>query len=147
MSQSEAHKILVEMVAAAIERRHRGFATTVDLQLSPGDELPLLIDGFRPDVYARNNQMGSIIIAEAKTDNDIDNRHTYEQITSFIKYLERQKKGNLILAVTGIGADRAKTLLRFMHRELCVERTMIEVFDCCDFWQFDPSSGVKWHLI
>ena len=52
------------------------------------------------------------------------------------------KKSNLILAVTGIGADRAKTLLRFMHRELCVERTMIEVFDCCDFWQTSTQAAV-----
>ena len=147
MSQSEAHRTLVETVAVAIVKRHRGIVTTVDLQLSPGDELPPLIDGFRPDVYAKNSQIGLIVIAEAKTDNDIDNRHTHGQITSFINYLERQKKGSFILAVTGIGADRAKTLLRFTRRELGVESTMIEVFDCCDFWRLDPSSGVKWHLI
>ena len=94
MSQSEAHRTLVETVAAAIEKRHRGIVTTVDLQLSPGDELPPLIDGFRSDVYARNNQMGLIIIGEAKTDNDIDNRtHVHDQITSFINYLERLKEG------------------------------------------------------
>ena len=92
MSQSEAHKTLVEMVAEAVEKRYPGIVINVDLQQSPGDELPLLIGGFRPDLYAKNNQKGLIIIAEAKTDNDIDNRHTYEQITSFIKYLERHKK-------------------------------------------------------
>ncbi len=147
MSQSEAHRTLVEMVTTAIEKRHQGIVAIADLQLSPGDELPPLIDGFRSDVYARNNQMGLIIIGEAKTDNDIDNRHTYDQITSFINYLERQKKGNLILAVTGISADRAKTLLRFIRRELGVEKTIMEVFDCCDFWRLDPSGGIKWHLI
>ena len=147
MSQSELHKSLVETVTAAIKKRHQGIVTTVDLQMQPGDELPPIIDGFRPDVYARNSQTGLIIIAEAKTDNDILNEHTYQQVTSFINYLERQKKAKLILAVTGIGANSAKTLLRFICRELNVKSTVIEVFDCCDFWLIDPNGWVKWHLI
>ncbi len=146
MSQSEEHKTLVEMVAAAIEKRHPGTALSVDLQQAPGDELPPLIGGFRPDVYARNSRTGLVVIAEAKTDNDIDNRHTYAQIMSFINYLERQEKGSFILAATGVGADRAKTLLRFVCMELSVKSIMVEVFDCCDFWLLDLHSGVKWHL-
>ena len=146
MSQSEEHKTLVEMVAAAIEKRHPGTALNVDLQQAPGDELPPLIDGFRPDVYARNSHTGLVVIAEAKTDNDIDRNHTYDQITSFIEYLERLKIGNFILAVAGTGADRAKTLLRFLCKELNVRNTMIEVFDCHDFWLLDLYGGVKWHL-
>lgn len=146
MSQSEEHKFLIEKVAAMVDKRFPGLMLTVDLQHSPGDELPPLIGGFRPDVYGRNNQMGVTLIAEAKTDNDIDNRHTHRQVISFISYLERQNKGCFILAVTGIGANRAKTLLRFACKELNVKNITIEVFDCCDFWQLDLQSGVKWHL-
>lgn len=146
MSQSEEHKFLVEKVAEMVDKRFPGIMLKVDLQHSPGDELPPLVEGFRPDVYGRNNQMGVTLIAEAKTDNDIDNKHTHRQVMSFISYLERQNKGYFILAVTGIGANRAKTLLRFACKELNVKNTTIEVFDCCDFWQLDLHGGVKWHL-
>ena len=147
MSQSEAHRYLVKRVAEEITKLHPGTVITVDLQSSPGCDLPPIIDGFRPDVYARNNQTGLIIIAEAKTDRDIDEKHTYEQTSSFVNYLERRGKGRFILSVTGTGANRAKTLLRFMSKELRLKNTVIEVFDCCDFWLFDLNGGVRWHLI
>ena len=148
MSQSEEHKSLVEKVAKRVDKRFPGIMLTVDLQHSPGDELPRLIGGFRPDVYGRNNQMGITLIAEAKTDNDIDNKHTHGQVISFVNDLEEgQNKGYFILAVTGVRANRAKTLLRFACKELNVKNTTIEVFDCCDFWQLDLSGGIKWHLI
>ena len=147
MSQSELHKYLVETAASAIKKRHQGIITTVDLQLQPGDELPPIIHGFRPDLYARDSKAKLIIIAEAKTDNDVVKEHTYQQVTSFISYLERHEKGKFILAVTGIAADSAKTLLRFVCRELNVKSTDIEVFDCCDFWFIEPNGWVEWHLI
>lgn len=137
---------MVEKVAEMVDKRFPGIMLKVDLQQFPGDELPPLIEGFRPDIYGKNNQMGVTLIAEAKTDNDIDNKHTHRQVMSFINYLERQNKGCFILAVTGVGANRAKTLLRFACKELNVKNITIEVFDCCDFWQLDLHGGVKWHL-
>ena len=147
MSQSDAHRVLIKAVAAAVEKRYPSITLYLDLQLFPGDELPPLIDGFRPDVYARDNQTELIVIAEAKTDKDIDRQHTYDQMISFMRYLERHQRGSLILAVTGVGANRAKTMLRFICKELNVKNTTIEVFDSCDFWQFDVDGGIKWHLI
>ena len=82
---------------------------------SPGDEVPPLIGGFRPDVYGRKTSASSIVIAEAKTDGDLDNKHTHNQIKSFIDYLERRENSFFVLSVTGYGANRAKTLLRFMQ--------------------------------
>ena len=146
MSQSEQHKKLVELTADKLKNRYSEIVIVVDLQSVPGDEVPPLIEGFRPDIYAHNKQSKLVVIGEAKTDNDIDTKHTYVQVRSFLNHLECRLNGNFVLAVTGIGSDRAKTFLRFIHKELNLQKTSIEVFDCCDFWRLDSHNGIKWHL-
>ncbi len=108
--------------------------------------MPPKIDRFRPDVYATQKLGYPIVIAEAKTDGDIDNRHTHDQVVAFIKYLNRNETNLFIMAVTGYRADRAKTFLRFIRKELQVVSTEIEVFDGCDFWRLDSSEGINWRL-
>lgn len=44
---------------------------------------PRVIGGYYPDVYHKNSR--SIIIGEAKTDNDIETTHTEEQINCYIE--------------------------------------------------------------
>ena len=146
MSQSDAHSDLVQSIVEKLAQRYPGINLNADLQQFPGDELPPLIDSYRPDVYGWQGDEGLLVIAEAKTDHDIDNPHTRAQLTSFISYLEKQKQGCFILVVTGVGATRAKTLLRFMRVELQVKNTNLEVFDTCDLWSLDPESGVQWLL-
>ena len=147
MSQSETHANLIREVATAIGRHCSDVSITTDLQQKPGDNVPPLVNGFRPDVYARLEQTGLIIIAEAKTDKDIDNQHTLNQTRSFINYLNDKKSGLFILSVTGHASDHAKTMLYFVQRELPNVSAEIEVFDGCDFWRLDSREGVNWHLI
>ena len=148
MSQSEKHANLIREVAAAIGRRYPSVSITTDLQQNPGDEVPSIINGFKPDVYARWEKTGLIIIAEAKTTNkDIDNQHTLNQVTSFLNYLNNKKSGLFILSVTGCMANHAKTMLRFVLKELPSVSSEIEVFDGCDFWQLDSKEGISWRLI
>lgn len=146
MSQSDAHRDLVQSIVEKLAQRYPGINLDADLQQFPGDELPPLIDGYRPDVYARQDHKGLLVIAEAKTDNDVDNPHTRAQLTSFISYLEKQKQGCFVIVVTGVGATRAKTLLRFMRMELQVKNTKLKVFDTCDLWLLDSQGGVQWLL-
>lgn len=109
--------------------------------------MPPVIDGFRPDVYAGRLEKGFIVIAEAKTDNDIDNKHARDQVASFINHLNHKKKGLFVLAVNGHKADLAKTMLRFVRMEIGVVRAEIEVFDGCDFWRLCSEGGTSWDLI
>lgn len=147
MSQSDIHRNLVIRVAEALAVRYPGVSFTTDLQQIPGDAVPPVIGGFRPDVYAcRRTSAGPVVIAEAKTDRDLDNKHTYNQVASFIAYLEQIGNGLFVLSVTGYGADHAKTLLRFIRQDVRVTYTGIAVFDSCDFWFIDPDGGRKWHL-
>ena len=146
MSQSEQHRNLVIQVVNALEARCPLMSFIADLQQKPGVEVPPVVNGFRPDVYARKKSDSSVLIAEAKTYNDLKNKHTDNQIESFINYLEQRKNGFFILSVTGYGANRAKTLLRFIRQATHVTGTAIAVFDSCDFWLLDSNDGVSWHL-
>lgn len=137
---------MVIEVVKALEARCPLMSIIVDVQHKPGEEVPPLIYGFRPDVYARKDTDNSLVIAEAKTDNDLKNKHTDNQIESFINYLERRKDGVFVLSVTGCGANRAKTLLRFVRQGMHITSTTIALFDGCDFWLLDSSDGVTWHL-
>lgn len=146
MSQSEAHVNLVRETADALRSRYPNISMLVDLQQNPGDEVPPKIGRFKPDIYAMEKQKNSIIIAEAKTDRDIDNKHTRAQATSFIRYLEHGEDGLFILSVTGLGANCAKTVLHFIWKELRVINTEVAIFDGCDFWRLDSREGTNWRL-
>lgn len=129
-----------------LEHLHPRISITADVQQAPGDAVPPMIDGFRPDVYATLPTTPLIIIAEAKTDRDIDTSHTHSQLSAFVNYLEQKRAGSLILSVTGCGAGRAKTLLRFLYQSTGAKHTSLSVFDSCDLWSLDSNSGVTWHL-
>ncbi|MCY4132712.1 MAG: hypothetical protein OXF39_08760 [Nitrospira sp.] len=146
MSQSDEHRDLVLQVVEALENRYPLMTFIADVQKEPGDEVPPLIDGFRPDVYASKEPSSSTIIAEAKTARKIFSKHTNNQILAFVNYLERRKNGFFVLSVTGCGADSARTLLRFIRQGTHVKRTTLAVFDGCDFWLLDSSDGATWHL-
>ena len=148
MSQSDAHRDLVLRVASELESRYPQFSVTTDIQQNPGDPTPPLINGFRPDVYATTKKdLVSVIIAEAKTDGDLDNWHTEDQLSTFINHLEQKGNGSFILSVTGYKSDHAKTLLRFIRQANQVTDTALIVFDSHDFWKLDLNSGLLWHLI
>lgn len=146
MSQSETHKRLVLEVAKALESRYPRLSIITDVQKSPGDPIPPLIDGYRPDLYATISVENWTIIAEAKTDNDLEKTHTYDQIETFVSYLERKGIGLFVLSVTGCRADFAKTLMRFTRRRVHANTTNIAIFDGCDFWQLDPIGYTTWRL-
>ena len=137
------HRLLVAQAAKAIEGRHPGLSMVTDPRLRTGDPLPCLIGGHRPDIYGCTS--GFVAIAEAKTDNDIDNAHTYSQLSAFIGYLENTPSALFVFAVTGPRADQAKTVLRFLESS---RRSLIPVavYDECDFWFLDRGGAMTWRL-
>lgn len=148
MSQSEAHLELVRQVAVQIERRYPGASIVADIQHNPGDPIPPMIGGFRPDVYATlQNSSPFIIIAEAKTDADLYVSHTNQQVSAFIDHIEHGCGGMFILATFGQSADHAKTILRFTWQASRISNATLVVFDSCDFWKLDSQTGIVWHLI
>lgn len=148
MSQSDVHRQLVIDTARAIQQRHRAMHVTTDLLDVPGDAVPPLIGGYRPDIIARcTGACHQLVIAEAKTKGDIKNQHTQNQIDAFINHLDALTTGTgcFILAVNG-NVARAKTVLRLNYRKRASSRLYIKLFDGLDFWNLDPLGDRLWHL-
>lgn len=121
----------------------------MDLIDTPGDPMPPCIGGHRPDIIARcTDSSFQFFIVEAKTDGDIDNRHTRDQIGAFVDYLDSIKSGTgtFVLAVNGHVAGSARTVLRFSCRQRVSSRLQIELYDGLDFWALGPLGGPLWRL-
>ena len=149
MPESDEHRELVHGALKAIRQRFPEMELISDLQTTPGASVPSLINGFRPDLYGHDRSGTSPfvrLVAEAKTDSDLDNNHTDKQLSAFINYLERKGQGLFILSVSGSGAGHAKTVLRFKHLAEGVANTQLAIFDSLDFWYFERS-GYRWRLI
>lgn len=140
MSESEEHRSLVFGVRNALRELYPRSTPVIDILRFPGDRVPPKIGGFRPDLFISDEEV--TVIAEAKTDNDIDRMHTYGQVMSFIGYLEKScsKDRLFVLAVTGRRADFARTILRFVRQEIKPWRTQVAVFDEYDLWLLDRNS-------
>lgn len=149
MSQSNAHRLLIVATAQAIQQRHPTMHVTMDLLDAPGDAVPPLIGGHRPDIIARcGTACLQLVIAEAKTEGDINNRHTWSQIDAFVGHLEAMTAGTgtFILAVNGHVAASARTVLRFACRQRVSSRLHIKLFDGLDFWILGPPGAPLWRL-
>lgn len=137
------------MTARAIQRRDPGLRVTTDVSAVPGDPVPPQIGGYRPDIIARCLiQPISLVIAEAKTDGDVDNQHTRHQIEAFVSHLAAmpQGEGTFVLGVSGRVADNARTVLRFACRDRVSHRLRVSLFDGLDFWTLGPPGAPSWRL-
>lgn len=96
--ESEAHKEYVLNAIDYIKRTFHVDDSMIASDLGVAQKLPPKdIDGFRADVYVNTPDL--IIIAEAKTDNDIVNNHTNAQLISYIKeVLAYNKERHIILS-------------------------------------------------
>ena len=149
MSHSDAHRDLVLATAHAIRHRHPNVLIQTDLQESPGDPVPPLIGGYRPDIIGRwVPACPDLFIVEAKTDSDMDRQHTLDQIDAFVGHLctLRRGVGTFILTVDGRIADHARTLLQFACGRHVSSRLSVQLFDGLDFWDLDPLGVPQWRL-
>ena len=146
MSQSDSHKMLIIDIVNSLEIRFPARSFIVDLQICPGDRRPPLINGYIPDVYAYVEQPSdTILIAEAKTDGDLENQHTINQLKAFLDYLELRKNGHFALSVSAFKANRAKVFLNFLRLDMKLRHTCISVYDSFDFWDLNMREN-KWVL-
>ena len=146
MSESSEHRVLVELMACNLQERYPNAVIETDLQISPGDPVPQIINSHRPDIYAYDKAEKICVIGEAKVAG-LTSPHTQAQITSFVHHLEEMRSGIFILGAFGAKSNEAKTLLRFTRRRLELVNTRLQVFDGCDYWTLDNQGGKLWHLI
>ena len=147
MSESNEHRNLVLTMADALQQRYPGLQIETDIQERPGDPVPQIIDGYRPDIYAYHKIENLSIICEAKTLGDLINNHTISQVKAFTRHLATKIRGQFLLGVYGQGADEAKTLLQQMYIWHPVDNCQLYVFDSLDYWELNVTGGVSWRLI
>ena len=88
MPESEEHSSLVVMLRSYIAHRfcegERARVFTDSISSESGMRPPS-IGGYVPDAYVDLNELGGVVIGEAKSLKDLENSHTEAQVTAFLK--------------------------------------------------------------
>lgn len=72
---------------------------------------PKVIDGFRADIYVLTPEV--IIIGEAKTDDDISNRHTTAQLAAYIKEVKTfHQERHIVMSCSWISYAKMRNFIR-----------------------------------
>ena len=121
MSESKEHSNLVGILHCYIAERFcagdRGQVLTDSDDIDSFDRPPY-IAGFIPDAYLRLEDLGRVIIGEAKSFRDLENAHTEAQIIAFLRRCGMVKGSLFILAVPWPLERLARVLLtNFQGRE------------------------------
>jgi len=145
MSESIYHWDLVKALSSDISC-DAGWSKSpivyVDIQDCLSGEPPRHIGSNRPDVHARDVSTGRTVIGEAKTTNDIDNKHTCDQFASYFKYLYTQPEGELWIGVPWMSVGTAIRISKLMRRQtqannipICVIGYMLCKTTIRKFWR------------
>ena len=114
MPESEEHSSLVFVLHSYIANRFcQGQAARVftDTMGSEPGTRPPSIAGYVPDAYVSLNELGRIVIGEAKSLKDLENSHTEAQVTAFLRRCGMAEGSAFILAVPWPVERLARALL------------------------------------
>lgn len=111
--ESQAHKEYVQNAIDYIKRKFDLSNSQIAADLGDANMLPpKTVDGFRADIYVNTSQY--IIIGEAKTDNDVNNNHTFAQFASYVKEAKSFDKERHIIMSGSLAAR--PTIRNFIKR-------------------------------
>ncbi|MDP1664243.1 MAG: hypothetical protein Q8L79_03875 [Methylobacter sp.] len=130
MSESDHHRRLVQALAREISADAIWCNPPIvycDIQNGIALDVPPIIGNNRPDVFARDLATAALIIGEAKTANDIDNQHTFDQLASFFDYLRSQQQGELWMGVPWLNAGTAIRVCAHMRKKTAAQHVPIRV--------------------
>ena len=112
--ESEEHADLVAMLRSYIADRFcegQGHRVITDSTSSDSRTRPPSIAGYVPDAYVLLNELGRVVIGEAKSLRDLENSHTGAQVTAFLRRCGIAEGSALILAVPWPVERLARALL------------------------------------
>lgn len=144
MSESREHQELIINISNYVKNKFSNYHISIDIQNYIGDDVPILINNHKPDLYANSLDKNHCIIGEAKTSFDLNSRRSEKQIMAFLHYLRPKQNSDFMLSVPYCSGDRAKTMLYFLSVQLQINTTNFLICDECDWWKL---TGKSWHLI
>lgn len=120
LAESIKHTALVQIIISYIGREHAqltALGVINDLSSPLRAEKPNRVDGFVPDVYAFDAPLTTVIIGEAKTQDDLETERSRKQLTAYLSHLGHQETGILILAVPWHLKRRANAIVEALRTE------------------------------
>ena len=117
MSESVEHRILVEELSGWVLREllenDRGYLRVDNESYRNSEYSKLIVNGFRPDVFAFVNRSNLLVIGEAKTALDIDREHSVMQYRSYYDTcILNSGESYIVFAVPFACAPRLRNVLR-----------------------------------
>ncbi len=87
---------------------------------------PPHVGGYLPDLYAKLNDSDGIVLGEAKTHWDIQNRHCRDQWTAFMRECSKEEKSIFVIEVPWDMVPTAKTVVRSINCEEDLRQVSVE---------------------
>ena len=130
MAESKIHmdyvKRIVQYITEHVSLSNNDYIG-IDLPESPLKPIQIIVD-VRPDVYYKNKSI--IIIGEAKTENDINNRHTEKQINLYFDELSLAKgERHLIFCTSFYSYSSLKNMILRLKRRRCIDHIKVHIMD------------------
>lgn len=132
MAESENHQKLIDIIVSKVKTIVNDSTFCMILIDNPSVKFSSYpektLDGYRPDVYYNYNNL--LIIGEAKTQNDIDRKHSIDQYISYLKLCNTfQGESYFILGVNWIDTPFAKSLIKNLIKKFDIRTNFIIVDD------------------
>ena len=108
------------------EDRSRMF---IDIPENSSQKKPPKLYDFIPDIFVSNTNHYAYIIGEAKTAEDIDNDHTMEQLTAFLRKCSEVDKSLLVLAVPWHQVRLTASVVKYCKRKAGLDLVETKIID------------------
>lgn len=144
MPESEEHSSLVVMLRNYIADRFCEGETArvfTDSIRGGSSMRPPSIAGYVPDAYLALNELGGVVIGEAKSLKDLENSHTESQVTAFLRRCETAEGSTFILAVPWPVERLARVLLTSLQAREGLSRVDAVVMSEVDALDTEAKSG------
>lgn len=120
MAESSTHMALVRRLVGYVQasmnsRQH--LSVLHDLPGLIGCDKPPRLGPYRPDLYAADVPVTTVIVGEAKTSKDLETVHSRLQLRAYLRHLALYPGSTMILAVPWSVRVRAENLLRLVADE------------------------------
>lgn len=129
MPESVQHRTLVSRIVRAIADVFHGRDDVLCLVdgTPDSDEVPHMIGGYRPDVYAFAGRI--VVVGEAKPTWDVESARTQRQLQAFMAHVEANSCRHLVLAVDWTTAVTARSVLRNAASDWSKVRGRVHLLD------------------